>query len=167
MSSDNNIVVPATINSGPGSTGSHTNNGGTPTNTTTAATTSTTTTTTTSGSATVGDFVLVCKADNAKSVATILTALHYKKESGQIATVSLSSTGIRFTVEEAKSFQGSVVLEQDLFQEYKCSIEEEKEEFKINFSILLDCLGIYGTNTNSFVALQMAYEGYGHPLLLM
>jgi len=31
----------------------------------------------------------------------------------------------------------------------------------------LDCLGVYGVNMNAFVSLQMAYEGYGHPLLLM
>lgn len=84
----------------------------------------------------------------------------------QIATVSLGSGGIRFTVEEGKSFQGTVVLEKELFSEFLCTRQEDKEEFRINFSILLDCLQIYGNN-NSFVALQMAYEGYGHPLLLL
>ena len=53
-----------------------------------------------------------------------------------------------------------------MFNEFRCTRQEDKEEFKLNLSILLDCLQIYGT-TSSYVAFQMAYEGYGHPLLLM
>jgi hypothetical protein len=34
-------------------------------------------------------------------------------------------------------------------------------------SVLLDCLNIYGIGSPNFPALQIAYKGYGHPLLLM
>ncbi len=45
------------------------------------------------------------------------------------------------------------------------SIELFNNRFKINFSILMDCLNIYGNST--FVALQMGYGGYGSTLVLM
>jgi hypothetical protein len=82
----------------------------------------------------------------------------------QLATVTITRNGIKFTVEEAKSFQGNAFLQDTLFQEYKFT--GEMEQFRINFSILMDCLGIYGSSS-SFVALQIGYVGYGSSLILM
>jgi len=111
------------------------------------------------------DFVFLCKIDNARVVSNILSALHSNaKKEGQIATVTVTKTGIKFTVEEIKGLQGNAFLQEEIFQEYK--LKDESECFRINLSIMLDCLGIYGGGT-SFVALQMAYGGYGNQLLLM
>jgi cell cycle checkpoint protein len=79
--------------------------------------------------------------------------------------VTISNNGIKFTIEESKSFQGIAFLQEDLFQEYQFTAPGQHEQFKINFSIFLDCLSIFGNS--SFVALQMAYGGYGHALVLM
>ena len=57
------------------------------------------------------------------------------------------------------------MLGEEVFQEFKF-IGQQPEQFCINFSILLDCLNIYGAAT-PFVAMQMAYGGYGHALVLM
>jgi len=99
----------------------------------------------------------------------VLQALHSStKKEGQIATVTLTSAGIKFTVEESKSLQGTAFLEADFFQEYKLNTaEEEIEQFRINLGIMMDCLSIYGSGASGFVALQMAYAGYGNQLLLM
>jgi hypothetical protein len=82
----------------------------------------------------------------------------------KMAIVTITSAGIRFTVEESKSFQGVAILEADIFQEYLFT--GQTEEFKINFGILMDCLNIFGS-TNSLVGLQMAYGGYGQSLILI
>ncbi|PRP85865.1 hypothetical protein PROFUN_06139 [Planoprotostelium fungivorum] len=108
-------------------------------------------------------FQFVCKIDNARILHNILSALAYKKD-GQMATLSISANGLKFTVEESNSFQGNAFLQQELFQEYHFS--SKHEQFKINFSLLLDCLNIYGSGA-SFVSLQIGYRGYGHPLLLL
>jgi len=111
------------------------------------------------------DFVFLCKIDNVRIITNVLSALQFKKE-GQFATVIISSNGIKFTVEENQSFQGNAFLQQDIFQEFKFNGDEHQfEQFRINLSILLDCLNIYGTS--SFVAMQMGFGGYGHSLVVM
>jgi cell cycle checkpoint protein len=111
------------------------------------------------------DFVFLCKLDNVRIITNVLSALQFKKE-GQFATVIISSNGIKFTVEENQSFQGNAFLQQDIFQEYKFNGGDHQfEQFRINLSILLDCLNIYGIS--SFVAMQMGFGGYGHSLVVM
>lgn len=62
-------------------------------------------------------------------------------------------------------YPGSAFLgAEELFQEYKFT--GQMEQFRINFNILMDCLGIYGTG-NNFVALQIGYAGYGQALILL
>jgi len=56
-------------------------------------------------------FVLLCKIDNARIIWNVLTALSHKKE-GQFATVSVSGNGMKFTIEESKSFQGNAFLQE-------------------------------------------------------
>jgi cell cycle checkpoint protein len=111
------------------------------------------------------EFIFLAKIDNARVISSILQTLNTKKD--QLATVTISKLGIKFTIEIAQSLQGSALLQQELFQEYNFTEgEAQKEQFQVNLSILLDCLNIYGIST-TFPALQIAYKGYGHPLLLM
>jgi hypothetical protein len=55
-----------------------------------------------------------------------------------------------------------VYLKRELFTTLEC---DEKHEFGINLTLLLECLNIFQTSTN-FVALQISYAGEGRPLLL-
>lgn len=71
-------------------------------------------------------------------------------------------------MEEAKTLQARCFLQSNLFDEYDFTPdpeEEEGSEFNINFSILLECLNIFGSSGNT--ALKLSYEGYGTPLSLM
>jgi len=110
------------------------------------------------------EFIFLAKIDNARVIASILAPLVYKKE--QIATIKITKTGIKFTVEQSRTLQGNAFLQEALFQEYNYHGESVSEEFGITLSVLLECLNIFGTSP-SFPALQIAYKGYGHPLLLM
>ena len=75
-------------------------------------------------------------------------------------------TGFKISCEDAKCTQGIAFIHADLFQEY--SVKEDSVCIKINLSILIECLNIFGTASMSggSTALKICYEGYGHPLVL-
>ncbi|XP_050185798.1 cell cycle checkpoint protein RAD1 [Myiozetetes cayanensis] len=54
----------------------------------------------------------------------------------------------------------------EIFQEF--AVQEESVMFRINLSVLLDCLTIFGTSSlpGTSTALRMCYRGYGYPLML-
>jgi cell cycle checkpoint protein len=112
------------------------------------------------------DFIFLAKTENAKIISQILSTLYMKKD--QLATITLLKTGVKVTVEQAKSAQGYALLQAELFREYHYTeTPGQKDSFQIPFSVLLDCLNIYGVGSPNFPALQIAYKGYGYPLLLM
>jgi len=82
-----------------------------------------------------------------------------------MVNVVLSQKGIKFTIDNSRCFQANTFLQKDLFQEYNYRADE-KESFSIQLSALLDCLNIYGSDSSN-TALQIAYQSYGRPLLLM
>lgn len=99
----------------------------------------------------------------------LLTSSNPVCPSFQLVTVTLKATGIKFTVEEARTVQGSAFLQRDLWQDYHYNSEAD-QRFTINLTVLLECLNIYGPvipNQGSPPMLQMAYRGYGTPLLVM
>ncbi|XP_014400330.1 PREDICTED: cell cycle checkpoint protein RAD1 [Myotis brandtii] len=53
-----------------------------------------------------------------------------------------------------------------IFQEFK--VQEEPVTFRINLTVLLDCLSIFGSSPTpgNLTALRMCYQGYGCPLML-
>jgi hypothetical protein len=74
--------------------------------------------------------------------------------------------GFKISCEDAKCTQGIAFVHTDLFQEY--SIKEECIFIKINLSILIECLNIFGSATAGMpTALKICYKGYGHPLSLL
>ncbi|XP_013416653.1 cell cycle checkpoint protein RAD1 [Lingula anatina] len=108
-------------------------------------------------------YILVAKMDNARTMSNILKAIHFK----ETATVFASERGLKVTVEDAKCVQANAFLQAEVFQEF--IIKEEQATFKINLTVLLDCLNIFGSSSNPGVtaALKMCYGGYGSPLKLM
>ncbi|KAK9408612.1 cell cycle checkpoint protein RAD1 [Crotalus adamanteus] len=106
--------------------------------------------------------VLVATLDNVRNLSNILKAIHFKDH----ATCFTSSNGLKFTVENAKSLQANAFIQAGIFQEFV--VQEESVMFRINLSVLLDCLTIFGTNSlpGTQTALRMCYQGYGYPLTL-
>jgi cell cycle checkpoint protein len=87
----------------------------------------------------------------------------------KLVTVTLKTTGIKFSVEEARTVQGSAFLQKDLWAEYHYNSEQD-QRFTINLTVLLECLNIYGPvvpQQSNPPLLQVAYRGYGTPLLVM
>ncbi|XP_070541708.1 cell cycle checkpoint protein RAD1-like [Ptychodera flava] len=107
-------------------------------------------------------YILVAKMDNAKNMSNILKAIHFK----EMATVFASSNGFKVTVEDAKCVQANAFLQAGIFQEF--ILREESATFKIDLTVLLECLNIFGTSNIPGVttALKMCYAGYGCPLIL-
>uniref|UniRef100_A0A6B2F719 Cell cycle checkpoint protein RAD1 n=1 Tax=Bothriechis nubestris TaxID=1766655 RepID=A0A6B2F719_9SAUR len=106
--------------------------------------------------------VLVATLDNVRNLSNILKAIHFKDH----AACFTSSNGLKFTVENAKSLQANAFIQAGIFQEFV--VREESVMFRINLSVLLDCLTIFGTNSlpGTQTALRMCYQGYGYPLTL-
>ncbi|KAM3848793.1 cell cycle checkpoint protein RAD1 [Vipera latastei] len=106
--------------------------------------------------------VLAACLDNVRNLSNILKAIHFKDHT----TCFASSNGLKFTVENAKSLQANAFIQAGIFQEFV--VQEESVMFRINLSVLLDCLTIFGTNSlpGTQTALRMCYKGYGYPLTL-
>lgn len=128
-----------------------------------------------------------CKIDNVRVVTTVLSTIHAKPTKGgdsvqQIASVNINKNGLKFTVEEARSFQANALLTSELFQEYHFADEGGSAAasgaapsagqgqgqfcFRINFSVMMECLSIFSQST-AYTAMQMGYGGYGQPLIMM
>lgn len=107
-------------------------------------------------------YVLVAKMDSARSMTTILKAIHFK----DTAIVS-SENGLKVSVEDAKCVLANAFIQAALFQQF--TLREEQITFKINLTVLMECLNIFGTSTgtSSVTALKMCYRGYGSPLVIM
>lgn len=107
-------------------------------------------------------YCLVASLDNVRNLSTVLKAIHFKEH----ATCFATKNGIKVTVENAKCVQANAFIQADVFQEF--IIQEESVTFRINLTILLDCLSIFGSSPTpgTLTALRMCYQGYGHPLML-
>ena len=108
-------------------------------------------------------YILIAKLDNARNLSNLLKAIHFK----DVATVYLSGNGLKVTVEESKYLQASAFVQASLFQEY--TFTEETATFRINLTVLLECLHIFGSSkdNSSVTALKMCYGGHGHPLKML
>ncbi|XP_064612700.1 cell cycle checkpoint protein RAD1-like [Liolophura sinensis] len=110
-----------------------------------------------------GQYLVMAKIDNVRNVSNILKAIHFK----DTATVFASSMGFKVTVEDAKCVQANAFIQAGIFHEFV--IKEEQVTFKINLTVLMDCLTIFGANPSagSTTSLKMCYAGYGSPLTLL
>ncbi|KAF7243901.1 Cell cycle checkpoint protein RAD1 [Varanus komodoensis] len=106
--------------------------------------------------------ILVATLDNVRNLSNILKAIHFKDH----ATCFATTNGLKVTVENAKCLQANAFIQAGIFQEFV--VQEESVMFKINLSILLDCLTIFGASSSpgTQTALRLCYQGYGYPLTL-
>ena len=83
------------------------------------------------------------------------------------ALVSIAHDGMHFRVEDGRSLQADVTLLPDLFIRFELQEGDSPlTPFKINLSILMDCLGVFGFHAGG-IALSMFWQGEGHDLQLM
>ncbi|XP_036164501.1 cell cycle checkpoint protein RAD1 isoform X2 [Myotis myotis] len=109
-----------------------------------------------------GGCSLVASLDNVRNLSTVLKAIHFRDH----ATCFATKNGIKVTVENAKCVQANAFIQAGIFQEFK--VQEEPVTFRINLTVLLDCLSIFGSSPmpGNLTALRMCYQGYGCPLML-
>ncbi|XP_072272677.1 cell cycle checkpoint protein RAD1 [Pyxicephalus adspersus] len=107
-------------------------------------------------------YTFTCSLDNVRNLSNILKAIHFKDHAACFATTN----GLKVTVENAKCLQANAFIQAGIFQEF--NIQEESVIFRINLTVLLDCLTIFGASAvpATPTALKMCYRGYGHPLTL-
>ncbi|XP_061654914.1 cell cycle checkpoint protein RAD1 isoform X3 [Phyllopteryx taeniolatus] len=107
-------------------------------------------------------YVLVACLDNAHNLSNILKAIAFKDH----ALVTATPNGLKVTVENSKCLQANAFIQAEIFQEF--TIKEDMVGLKINLTVLLDCLSIFGGSTVPGVspALRLCYRGYGYPLTL-
>ncbi|XP_077137904.1 cell cycle checkpoint protein RAD1 [Ranitomeya variabilis] len=108
------------------------------------------------------EYVFSCSLDNVRNLSNILKAIHFKDHASCFAT----SNGLKVTVENAKCLQANAFIQAGIFQEF--NVREDSVVFRINLTVLLDCLTIFGAGAvpATCTALKMGYRGYGHPLTL-
>ncbi|PSN41823.1 Coronin-1C [Blattella germanica] len=73
-----------------------------------------------------------------------------------------TDNGLKVTVEDSKCIQASAFIQKEVFQKY--ILNDEQVAFKINLSVLVECLNIFG---GTATALKMCYQGYGYPLTML
>ncbi|XP_043833142.1 cell cycle checkpoint protein RAD1 isoform X2 [Dromiciops gliroides] len=107
-------------------------------------------------------YILVASLDNVRNLSNILKAIHFRDH----ATCFATTNGIKVTVENAKCLQANAFIQAGIFQEF--IVQEESVTFRINLTVLLDCLTIFGSTPlpGTSTALRMCYQGYGYPLIL-
>ncbi|NWZ59406.1 cell cycle checkpoint protein RAD1 isoform X1 [Haliaeetus albicilla] len=107
-------------------------------------------------------YVLSASLDNARHLSSLLRAVHFQDHATCFATVN----GLKVTVEDAKCIQANAFIQAEVFQEF--DVQEDSVTFRINLSVLLDCLTIFGTSAlpGTPTALRMCYRGYSYPLML-
>lgn len=108
-------------------------------------------------------YLVYAKLDNAKVLHNLAKAVNFK----ETAVFCALENGLKISCEDAKCTQGIAFVHSDLFQEY--SVKEECVCIRVNLTILIECLNIFGSVSLSGVstALKICYEGYGHPLTLL
>lgn len=78
---------------------------------------------------------------------------------------------MKVTVEDTKCVQASAFIQSEIFQEYTLNKKGKDDliTFKINLSVVLECLNIFGSGSSGggITTLRMSYQGYGFPLEML
>ncbi|EGG23883.1 exonuclease [Cavenderia fasciculata] len=109
--------------------------------------------------------IWVAKSDNAKTLATILQTIVFKPEDSKKKdsvniTVEFNEEGMKFIVEHGKEYQASVFFQSSFFKTYNYDRNtRDFYRFKLNLSMLLDCLNIFGSypGHDRLVPIQFFY----------
>lgn len=106
----------------------------------------------------VEDYLFEAYLDSVKHIYGLLKAVNFKDN----ATCFATEKGLKVTVEDSKCVQASAFIQKEMFQRY--SLNDEQVAFKVNLSVLVECLNIFG---GTATALKMCYQGYGYPLTML
>jgi len=79
----------------------------------------------------------------------------------QHALVTISKSGICFTIEKDNLLQAKGYTKSNMFESYEMG--RETVEFTIDIDLLVQCLTVFGMQAH----LSMSYEGQGLPLNLL
>lgn len=82
----------------------------------------------------------------------------------QSAIFCASEEGLKVTVEQNKCVQASAYIPCGNFWDYTIS-SSDTVEFKVNLSVLTECLNIFGSEEESSV--KIFYKSNGAPLIIM
>lgn len=114
------------------------------------------------------DALLYGRLDSVKPLIDALSCIYSPAHKGQDVTLTSHEPegGLRFTVEEHGCLLASVILPRRGFVEFRCSDSDLR--VKLNLSLLLDCLNIFGSSSAERfgAAVQLRYSGEGHPLVV-
>lgn len=121
------------------------------------------------------DYKFVAKLGNLKTLVQLLRSINFKeviilpwnldflnysldKFILQWATCCCSDNGVKITVEDSKCLQGIAYIPKIIFQEYNLA---EDVIFKINLTVLVECLGMFWSSISTqgvSVMLQLMYK---------
>ncbi|KAH0550014.1 cell cycle checkpoint protein RAD1 [Cotesia glomerata] len=109
------------------------------------------------------DYKFVAKLGNLKTLVQLLRSINFK----EWATCCCSDNGVKITVEDSKCLQGIAYIPKIIFQEYNLA---EDVIFKINLTVLVECLGMFWSSISTqgvSVMLQLMYKDVGHPVSVL
>jgi len=117
-------------------------------------------------SARIGCFA--ARVENVVAVASLLKSVAFDEK----VNVFVDKIGLKFTVEEGKCVQASVLIPKASFLDFH--VAEEDVSFKIPFKELLDCLKVFYSDsrneslseTASHTSMRLSYEAHGSPFVL-
>lgn len=109
--------------------------------------------------------ILEGKLESVKSLLDSLSCIYSPEHKGQDVTITIHSEGgLRFSVEHAGCLQASVILPSSTFSSFRVS--DESLRLRLNLSLLMECLNLFGTGSGAPVSAQMWHDGEGEPLVL-
>lgn len=111
--------------------------------------------------------VLYGRLESVKPLIDALSCIYSSSHKAQDVILSLHSQGgLRFAVEEAGSLNASVILPSRTFSDFLA--HDQSTRLRLNLSLLLDCLNVFGGATNERLgaSVKLSYAGDGHPLVV-
>ncbi|KAK0166908.1 hypothetical protein PV327_004377 [Microctonus hyperodae] len=109
---------------------------------------------------TLDEYKFIAKLENLKTVVQLLRSINFK----ECATCFCSENGLKVTVEDSKCLQANAYIPINVFREFNLA---EDVVFKINLTVLVECLGMFWssmTSPTASVGLQLNYKDIGYPV---
>lgn len=111
----------------------------------------------------IDNYKLVAKLGTLKTFVQLLRSVNHREN----ATCFCTDNGLKITVEDSKCIQASAYIPIQVFQEFNLV---EDVIFKINLTVLVECLNMFWSSmssSNASVGLQLYYKDQGHPVTVL
>lgn len=105
---------------------------------------------------------LRCALDSSATLYDILQTLLLERD--QRCTITLMAAGLKFTVSKSNSVCAKVYMKKLTFSSYYLRADAEHSRFDVSCTTLLQCLTIFGKESNTHVSIEWA--DIGEPLSL-